>query len=117
MKMLLAIVHNEDAPLLINELNEKKYFVTKLATTGGFLKKGNGFGFLAVRDYSGGSFLHNGSDPEIKEHSGKRQQIMYSPPAPSNCNVYPNAVSSVPVNVEVGGATIFIMPVDDFRKV
>ena len=33
-----------------------------------------GFGFLAVRDYSGGSFLHNGSDPEIKEHSGKRQQ-------------------------------------------
>ena len=41
MKMLLAIVHNEDAPLLINELNEKKYFVTKLATTGGFLKKGN----------------------------------------------------------------------------
>lgn len=39
MKMLLAIVHNEDAPLLINELNEKKYFVTKLATTGGFLKK------------------------------------------------------------------------------
>ena len=38
MKMLLANVHNEDAPLLINELNEKKYFVTKLATTGGYLK-------------------------------------------------------------------------------
>ncbi len=50
MKMLLAIVHNEDAPLLINELNEKKYFVTKLATTGGFLKKGNTTLLLGIED-------------------------------------------------------------------
>ena len=39
MKMILTIVRNEDAPLLLNELNEKKYYVTKLATTGGFLKE------------------------------------------------------------------------------
>ena len=112
MKMLLAIVHNEDAPLLINELNEKKYFVTKLATTGGFLKKGNTTLLLGIEDEK-----VDAVGEIIKQHSGKRQQIMYTPPAPSNCNVYPNAVSSVPVNVEVGGATIFIMPVDDFRKV
>ena len=112
MKMLLAIVHNEDAPLLINELNEKKYFVTKLATTGGFLKKGNTTLLLGIEDEKVDAVCEI-----IKQHSGNRQQIMYTPPAPSNCNVYPNAVSSVPVNVEVGGATIFIMPVDDFRKV
>ena len=112
MKMLLAIVHNEDAPLLINELNEKKYFVTKLATTGGFLKKGNTTLLLGIEDEKVDAVCEI-----IKQHSGKRQQIMYTHPAPSNCNVYPNAVSSVPVNVEVGGATIFIMPVDDFRKV
>ena len=112
MKMLLAIVHNEDAPLLINELNEKKYFVTKLATTGGFLKKGNTTLLLGIEDEKVDAVCEI-----IKQHSGKRQQIKYTPPAPSNCNVYPNAVSSVPVNVEVGGATIFIMPVDDFRKV
>lgn len=53
MKMLLAIVHNEDAPLLINELNEKKYFVTKLATTGGFLKKAIPHFFLVSRTKSG----------------------------------------------------------------
>ena len=112
MKMLLAIVNNEDAPLLINELNEKKYFVTKLATTGGFLKKGNTTLLLGIEDEKVDAVCEI-----IKQHSRKRQQIMYTPPAPSNCNVYPNAVSSVPVNVEVGGATIFIMPVDDFRKV
>ena len=111
MKMLLAIVHNEDAPLLLNELNERKYYVTKLATTGGFLKKGNT------------TLLHGIDDDQveevceiIKQHSGRRQQIMYTPPAPSNSNVY-NSVSSVPVNVEVGGSTIFILPVEDYRKV
>ena len=112
MQMILAIVHNEDAPLLLNELNEKRYYVTKLATTGGFLQKGNTTLLLGLEDEQVNDVIEI-----IKQHSGKRQQIMYTPPAPSNCNVYPNAVSSVPVNVEVGGATIFIMPVDDFRKV
>lgn len=82
MKMLLAIVHNEDAPLLINELNEKKYFVTKLATTGGFLKKGNTTLLLGIEDEKVDAVCEI-----IKQHSGKRQQIMYTPPAPSNCDV------------------------------
>lgn len=111
MKMLLAIVHNDDAPLLVNELNEKKYYVTRLATTGGFLKKGNTTLLLGVSDDQVEEVCEI-----IKQHSGRRQQIMYTPPAPSNGNVY-NTVSSVPVNVEVGGSTIFILPVEDFRKV
>ena len=107
MKMILTIVRNEDAPLLLNELNEKKYYVTKLATTGGFLKRGNTTLLMGIED---------NQVEEACEHSGKRQQIMYTPPAPSNVNVY-NSVSSVPVNVEVGGATIFILPVEEERKV
>ena len=50
MKMILTIVRNEDAPLLLNELNEKKYYVTKLATTGGFLKKGNTTLLMGIED-------------------------------------------------------------------
>lgn len=111
MKMLMAIVHNEDAPLLISELNEKKYYVTKLATTGGFLKKGNTTLMLGLEDEQVDEVCEL-----IRQHSGKRQQVMYTPPAPSSCNVY-NNVSSVPVNVEVGGATIFVFPVERFIKV
>ena len=111
MKMILTIVRNEDAPLLLNELNEKKYYVTKLATTGGFLKKGNTTLLMGIEDEQVEEVCEI-----IRQHSGKRQQIMYTPPAPSNVNVY-NSVSSVPVNVEVGGATIFILPVEEERKV
>ena len=111
MKMILTIVRNEDAPLLLNELNEKKYYVTKLATTGGFLKKGNTTLLMGIEDEQVEEVCEI-----IRQHSGKRQQIMYTPPAPSNVNVY-NSVSSVPVNVEVGGATIFTLPVEEERKV
>ena len=41
MKLVLAIVQDDDAIDLIEELTDKDYRVTKLATTGGFLKSGN----------------------------------------------------------------------------
>ena len=36
MKLLIAIVNNEDASLVISELNKAGFMVTKLATSGGF---------------------------------------------------------------------------------
>ena len=39
MKMIMAILHKDDELETIEELNIAGYMVTKLATTGGFLKK------------------------------------------------------------------------------
>ena len=41
MKLVLAIVQDDDAIDLIEELTDNNFRVTKLATTGGFLKSGN----------------------------------------------------------------------------
>ncbi|HPP30935.1 MAG TPA: cyclic-di-AMP receptor, partial [Soehngenia sp.] len=41
MKLIIAIVQDQDAPSLIEELMDKDFRVTKLASTGGFLKSGN----------------------------------------------------------------------------
>ena len=41
MKLVISIVQDDDALDLVDALNEKGYSVTKLATTGGFLKSGN----------------------------------------------------------------------------
>ena len=41
MKLIIAIVSNDDSASLMKELIKRKYFVTKLASSGGFLKKGN----------------------------------------------------------------------------
>ena len=41
MKLIFAIVNNDDAPSVSSALTKSGYSVTKLATTGGFLKVGN----------------------------------------------------------------------------
>lgn len=41
MKLVIAIVQDDDASDLIDEITEEGFRVTKLATTGGFLKAGN----------------------------------------------------------------------------
>ena len=41
MKLIIAIVQDEDAGHLVSALMEGGFGVTKLATTGGFLRSGN----------------------------------------------------------------------------
>ena len=40
MKLILAIVHDEDGSKVVSELNKQGFSVTKLATTGGFFEGG-----------------------------------------------------------------------------
>ena len=41
MKLLIAIVNNDDSALVSSALTKEGYSVTKLSTTGGFLMVGN----------------------------------------------------------------------------
>ena len=41
MKLIIAIVNSDDSSAVQGALTENGYFVTKLSTTGGFLKKGH----------------------------------------------------------------------------
>ena len=41
MKLIFAIVSDEDSPRLVSELNKKGYRVTRLNSSGGFLRSGN----------------------------------------------------------------------------
>lgn len=41
MKLMIAIVNDRDAEAVVNDLVAKEYRVTLVATTGGFLRRGN----------------------------------------------------------------------------
>ena len=41
MKLILAVIEDDDAAVLMDALIEEKFSVTKLASTGGFLLRGN----------------------------------------------------------------------------
>lgn len=50
MKLILAIVNNDDSHTLSNGLTRAHFFVTKLATTGGFLMAGNTTFLIGTED-------------------------------------------------------------------
>lgn len=111
MKMIMAIIGSEDADDLVYELNQNSFFVTKLSTVGGFLKKRSTTLMLGVEDEKVEDAISI-----IKRMSGVREQLVYTPPTISAGNCCPSINMSVPLNMKVGGSTIFVMNVENFQK-
>ncbi len=107
MKLLIVIVQDSDVNLLMDDLVEQKFSVTKLATTGGFLREGNTTLLIGVED--------DKVDECISLISGscKRRQTTTTI---TNTNEQGPMFQSFPIEIEVGGATIFVLNVDQFLK-
>lgn len=107
MKMIFAIVNNDDAQDVMKALNKERVSVTKLASTGGFLMKGNTTFISGVEDDQ-----VEGVISIIRDHSRRRTQIM-----PIDYAQFNPGLASYPVEITVGGATIFVVDVERFKKV
>lgn len=106
MKLILAIINHDDANTVTQALTKKGFSSTKLATTGGFLKAGNVTILIGLDE----SKLDECFDI-IREHSSSRKQIM-----PATAELGMGFFPSTPVQVEVGGATVFVLNVERFEK-
>ena len=109
MKLIIAIVQDEDASRLISNLMNEGFGVTKLATTGGFLRSGNTTLLLGVDDAK-----FDGAMGVIEKVCKSRKQVATSPsPMAGTTGVY----APYPIEVMVGGATIFVLNVEQFVKI
>lgn len=109
MKLVLAIVQDDDALDLIEGITEEGFRVTKLATTGGFLKSGNTTLMIGVEKEK----VQKVTDI-IKRICKKRKEVITtSDPIIANTEMY----MSYPIEIEVGGATVFVIDVDQFIKI
>ena len=111
MKMIMAILHKDDELETIEELNIAGYMVTKLATTGGFLKKKSTTIMVVVDDEKVAEALKI-----IKKNSGERKTITYANPALISGQSSMSAAPSVPINVQVGGTSHYVVPMDTILK-
>lgn len=111
MKLVLAIVQDDDAMDLIEELTDKNFRVTKLATTGGFLKSGNTTLMMGVEEEAVKDVV------KVIEDVCKRRKEMVSSPTPTTIGSGSGMYMPYPIEVEVGGATVFVLDVDQFYKV
>ncbi|MCX7715376.1 MAG: cyclic-di-AMP receptor [Clostridia bacterium] len=108
MKLVIAIVHDEDSTSAMQALNAEGFSVTKLATTGGFLKSGNTT-LLIGTDQSNVQRVID----IIKSQSETRKRVV-SPPVPLSMN---GGMEAYPIEIDVGGATVFVVDVERFEKI
>lgn len=107
MKLILAIINSDDANAVSNALTDNGFLVTKLSTTGGFLKVGNTTFITGVDD--------NRVDDVIKIIKSKSKKRKQSVPSATPLEV--GTYSAIPFEITIGGATIFVLNVEDFKKV
>lgn len=106
MKMVIAIVSSDDAASVQKGLIKEHYQATKLATTGGFLMKGNTTFLIGADDEKIPHIIE-----VIGNHSKERKKIIPN----SIINEF-GMLATSPVEVTVGGATIFVLNVEQFVK-
>ncbi len=109
MKLIIAIVQDEDANRLISELMNGGFRVTKLASTGGFLRAGNTTLLIGVEDAQLDACLK-----VVEKVSHSRRQLAA---APSPVGGGASSFTSFPIEVTVGGATVFVLSVEQFIKI
>ncbi|MCL2839861.1 MAG: cyclic-di-AMP receptor [Defluviitaleaceae bacterium] len=109
MKMVVAIIHDEDVFHISDLLIEKKFYVTKIASTGGFLKAGFTTIMTGVDDDRVEELIET-----IESKSKSRKKITT---VNETISIATEAHVPFPVEVTINGATIFVLQVDQFIKV
>lgn len=108
MKLIVSVVHSDDAPGLLDALTQRDYRATNIGTTGGFLREGNSTILIGVEEEKVDEVLEI-----IGENCRTRTQYMNPlPPVMEPGELH----LPYPVEVEVGGATIFVLEVDRFVR-
>lgn len=107
MKLVVAIVQKDDASNLSQALTEKEYHITKLNSSGGFLMSKNAVILCGVDDNEVNQVINL-----MEKHTSKRTETVSEFRGMGD-----NVSLEEPINVTVGGATIFVVDVDRFEKV
>lgn len=101
MKLVIAVIQHQDEPALTQSLTRRHIGVTRISSQGGFLREGNHTLFIVVRDEQVNDVMR-----AIREHCHTRTKYVAPlPPVAESGEFYPSS----PMEVQVGGATVFVV--------
>ena len=106
MKLVIAIINDDDSRNVMDELRESGFIVTKLCSTGGFLKAGNTTLLTGVDDNQVSDVI------QVIQHNSKARKKFIRTGAHR-----PADTSGSQTEIHVGGATIFVTNIERFEKV
>ena len=109
MKLIVAIVQDEDTPALTEALVGAGYRFTKVSTTGSFLRTGNTSLLIGVEDAAVQAVMN-----VLRRTCRRRTQVAvpYSPALEPGLLYMPENFE-----VEVGGAVVFVANVSRFERI
>jgi uncharacterized protein YaaQ len=105
MKMILAVVQADDAGKVTQALNEAGYRVTRMATQGAWLRRENVTLLVGVEDTRVNDALR------ILRKTAQRRTAYINVPGEVM-----GAYNPQPLEVEVGGATVFVLNIERFER-
>ncbi|HHZ01345.1 MAG TPA: hypothetical protein GX396_00195 [Tissierellia bacterium] len=110
MKLITAIVQNDDANKLISALSEAGYSSTKMSSTGGFLSSGNTTIISGVEDGDVEDVI------EIIKNICKTKKKVTAAIPPSSFSTVGGYLPQT-IEISVGGAVVFVTPVERYEKI
>lgn len=93
MKLIIAVVQNEDADSVIDALLETDFRATRLASTGGFLRRGNTTIMIGVQDHQVDQVL------DVIRHEARAR-----------------AQQGESAEVQTAAATVFVLDLEDYHR-
>lgn len=106
MKLIIAIINRDDANAVTQNLSRNGFSSTRLSTTGGFLLASNVTLLIGVEEEQVQAVIDL-----IHEHSHSRKQMV-----PAITEMSYGFMPVMPVEVTVGGATVFVVDVERFER-
>lgn len=107
--MIVAVVHNEDARVLVDALLSHQFRATWLHTSGGFLKQSNATILVGVDDAQIDEVVSI-----VRDNCRARSQTVSPIPPIMEPGEF---FMPYPIEVEVGGAVIFVLPIERFERI
>jgi len=107
-KLIISIVHRDDVDTLLKALTDGGHKATLISTTGGFLREGNATVFVGAENDQVDEIL-----AVVKESCQERTRYL-SPivPVTEPSEFY----IPEPVEIDVGGATVFVIDVERHER-
>lgn len=106
MKFVISIISNEDSGKVVEALSVRRFYVTKLSTSGQFLKGGNTTLLIGVEDEKVQEVIDT-----INSSITKRTVTS------SGVNsTLEGSLLAKPIQVTKGGAVVFVLDVEQFAK-
>ena len=109
MKLIYAIIRYDNEDDVTTSLTKHKFSVTRLSTTGGFLKKGNTTLMIVTEEarVDKRSILLKRSAATTRRSRSYAVCIRF----------LHGPCATMPMSVDVGGATIFVVDVERYEKI